>query len=327
MPKAWDIQPSAPRGPQPKNTVPPQAAPVPRPTLAPTRPRLVDSLPKRAPVRPPVRCLPTAQTGPRVPLGRRRRMRRKQLFLLVLAVVFVVVVMVEALLWQPWLRVQNVVAEGINAQDIQVFVQHELSGTHFLVLPKNSIFFIPQKNLRARTLAAFPQVEAISIIPSGLTTLKIVTTGRASVLWWCGTAIDTQVHPCYQTDSGGMVFAQVPPEDAQASSSTLSLYAPLAQAIGASPVGNSVANPTHLAGMIQFVKAMRTLGADVVSVAIRGDEADVYTRAGTRITYVLGREQQAAGLATSAFPTLNLNDGSLLYVDLRFDSKVFFKKK
>jgi hypothetical protein len=72
---------------------------------------------------------------------------------------------------------------------------------------------------------------------------------------------------------------------------------------------------------------MRTLGADIVSIDIRGDEADLYTRAGTRITYVLGREQQAAGLAASAFPTLKLNDGSLLYVDLRFDSKVFFKKK
>ncbi len=75
------------------------------------------------------------------------------------------------------------------------------------------------------------------------------------------------------------------------------------------------------------MKALRVLNADVRSVDMRSDEADIYTRGATRITYVMGKEQQAANLAATAFPTLNLNDGSLLYVDLRFEGKVFFKKK
>jgi hypothetical protein len=246
--------------------------------------------------------------------------------MLVLAGVVILFALIEAVLWQPWFRIQNVQAEGASSSEVQAFVQQELKGTRFLVLPKNSIFFIPETAIRTHVLAAFPIAEAVSIAPSGLHTLHVVTTERASVLWWCGTAPDAST-PCYQADAAGLVFAPVPPEQSAATSSMLSIYASLAQPLGDTPAGNTIASPTRLPALIQFVKAMRTLGADVIAVAIRGDEADLYTRAGTRITYVLGREQQAATLATSAFPTLNLNDGSLLYVDLRFDSKVFFKKK
>jgi hypothetical protein len=64
----------------------------------------------------------------------------------------------------------------------------------------------------------------------------------------------------------------------------------------------------------------------VVAFVIRGDEADLYAQSGTRITYVLGREEVTTQVAESAFPSLNLDDGSLEYVDLRFEGKAYFKK-
>ncbi len=330
MPKAWDIQPSGPRKAQPKPA--PAPSPVAPRAVGSSRPRLSETLPSRAPVRTPARKQAPRRASPapltsRVPLGRRRRNRRKRLLLLAGAALLILLALIEIILWQSWLRVQTVQATGASADAVQTFVKHDLEGARFFVLPKNSIFFIPEKDLRAHVLAAFPQLEAVSISPSGLTTLAVSSTERASIVWWCGTAPDSPVQPCYQADAGGLIFAQVTPEESQASSTMLYVYAPLTQALGTTPIGNSILGPARMAPMIQFVKAMRTLGADVVAVAIRGDEADLYTRAKTRITYVLGREQQAAGLATSAFPSLNLNDGSLLYIDLRFDSKVFFKKK
>ncbi|MBU2330176.1 hypothetical protein KKG57_01780, partial [Patescibacteria group bacterium] len=67
--------------------------------------------------------------------------------------------------------------------------------------------------------------------------------------------------------------------------------------------------------------------ANVTSLAIRNDEADLYTTAGTRITYVLGQEQEAVITAASIFSQLNLNDGSVEYVDLRFAGKGYFKRR
>ena len=70
---------------------------------------------------------------------------------------------------------------------------------------------------------------------------------------------------------------------------------------------------------------MKSLNVPIVSLVLRGDEADLYPQSGTRITYVLGQEQAAAQLAKAAFPSLDLNDGSVQYVDLRFDGKVYYK--
>jgi hypothetical protein len=238
-----------------------------------------------------------------------------------------ILVVIEVVLWQPFLRVRTVAVEGPGADAIQKFVEGQLSGSRYAVVPNNSIFFIPENRIRAAVLTAFPEIEAVSIAPSGLNTLVLKSTGRATVLWWCGVP-DASVE-CYHADAKGLVFSEVPPEERAAASSTLVVHAPLAPAPAGTtpPRGSFIAGAERLPALIQFIKALRGLGADIVSVTIRDDEADIYTRAGTRITYVLGREQAAANLAASGLPALNLNDGSLLYVDLRFDSKVFFKKK
>jgi hypothetical protein len=242
-------------------------------------------------------------------------------------VLLVAAICVDIILWQSWFRVNDIRAEGPSAEAIQTFAQKELGGTRFMVVPKNSIFFLPTKELRAHILAAFPDAEAISIHPAGLRTLTITATPRAAVAWWCGSA-PGDTSGCYDLDAQGFVFAPVKPEDAVASTSMLSIYAPLAGAHeGASPLGGTLAHADGLPKLLEFVKAIRSLNANIVTVIVRGDEADLMTPANTRITYVIGRESQAATLAASAFPDLNLNDGSLLYVDLRFDNKVYFKKK
>lgn len=261
----------------------------------------------------------------RTPLKARRKQARKRILIILATALLVLFAIAEFVLWQPWLRVETVTATGPDSEQVQAFVKDRLSGARFFLVPRSSIFFIPEEEIRTDILAAFPEVAAVTLSPSGLTTLSIEGTGRASVMWWCGTAIDMPFGSCYQTDSQGLVFAEVPLEQRYATDSVLSLYAPLAES--GETVGNTVLHAAALPQLIQFVKAMRALNANVVSVAIRSDEADLYTSAGTRITYVLGRETQAAALAASGFPTLNLNDGSLEYVDLRFDAKIFFKKK
>lgn len=310
--RSWDIQPNRPAA-KPVVTQPVTRERV-RTRSVPTRRESVRRVPREA---------------PRTPLKRRRREARKRLLILGSIGLFILAILLLVLLWQPWFRVSTVAAQGPENERLQVFVQKELSGTRFFIVPKNSIFFIPEKDVRAHVLAAFPELEAVSIHPAGLSTLAVTSVGRSSVIWWCGPSPDAALPSCYQTDAQGFIFAEVPVEERAATTTTLSIYAPLTQELVGSTTaaGATIAHASLLPNLIQFVKTMRNLNADVISVAVRGDEADLYTRGGTRITYVLGREKTAAALAASSFSTLNLNDGSLLYVDLRFDSKIFFKKK
>jgi hypothetical protein len=309
--KSWDIQPSAPRS---------------RPTQRKAPPEIVRRPSTRESVR---RATPTRSS---VPLKRRRQLARRRLLIIALSLLAVLVVAVEVVLWQPWFRVATVDASGPGADTLPTFLQEKLSGTRFLIVPKNSIFFLPEKELRAAVLHAYPNVSAVSLSPKGLTTLSVKTLGRASIFWWCGTSYATPYGSCFDTDNEGFIFApaiETVSEGTSTDTSMLRVYAPVADADAslASPLGAHLQSPAHIPGVTQFVKAMRTLGADVVMVDMRGDEADLYTQAGTRITYVIGKEEEAAALAASGFPNLNLNDGSLLYVDLRFSGKVYFKKR
>ncbi|MDB5189058.1 MAG: hypothetical protein JWL82_15 [Parcubacteria group bacterium] len=314
MPKSWDINPAG--------------APARR--SAPSRPQPV-AAPRSVARQVPTRRESVRASAPpsRTPLKKQRQLKRRRVFVIFLLLALAIFVLVEVILWQSFLRVQSVKTEGPNANELSAFVLQDLSGTRYMLVPKNSIFFLPEATLRAHILAKFPNVEAVSISPEGLTTLAVTTTERSAVFWWCGASKDAPELSCYETDSQGLIFSEVPLDVGVASTSMLKFYAPLTTPLapGISPRGSILKNPTYLTGVLQFVKAMKALNANVTVVDLRADEVDLYTPAGTRITYVAGREQQAVTLAASAFPSLSLNNGSLQYVDLRFEGKVFFKKK
>jgi len=149
---------------------------------------------------------------------------------------------------------------------------------------------------------------------------------------------------CYAADAEGLIYAYVPttPDEIQAAAPAassapqvalpqaaqgLNIYGPLADASTTdNPIGSHVAGAQFIPGALQFARTMQSLGAPIEAVQLRGDEADIYLTGGTRLTYVLGQEEKAAALAKAAFPQLDLSDGSIDYVDLRFDGKVYFKK-
>src|SRR3989344_3267565 len=75
-----------------------------------------------------------------------------------------------------------------------------------------------------------------------------------------------------------------------------------------------------------FARQLDTLGSPVTRVVLRGDEVDDYLVSGTRVTYVLAHEQEAFTALVSGRANFNLADGSIDYIDLRFDGKVYVKK-
>ncbi|MGE5540761.1 MAG: cell division protein FtsQ/DivIB [Bacillota bacterium] len=313
--KSWDIRPSAPRSRPTPRTAPPErrapSSPVRKPTSR-------DAARTRAVTR-----------RSTVPLKQRRRLARRRLLIIGITLLVLFVAALIFLAWQPWLRVTSVHAEGPHGDEIASLVKSDLEGTRFFIIPRNSIFFLPEKSVRERILTAFPDVSAVSLGPESLNALRVRSVGRASVFWWCGTSYANALTTCYDTDSEGLVFGQATAVSTTTDTGVLRVYLPVADADASreTPVGAHVADPARIPGVLDFVKAVRTLGADVVAVELRSDEADLYTKAGTRITYVIGKEQEAAALAASSFPSLNLNDGSLSYVDLRFSGKAYFKKK
>jgi cell division septal protein FtsQ len=360
--KSWDVRPSKPaRRPieavRPRNTVRPVET---RRPASPSRAtHTVERVPELTLV---ARTGRKDGKGGRVNLRSRRRRARK---LLTIAAIFLTAVLIGSILYMLWLpgfRIQEVRASGPDTDLVASTAKQSLAGSYLHLIPHDSIFFFPEGAVRDAILAADPVVQAVSISRSSLTSISINSIPRSMAFWWCGQtrAQGTSVSGCYQSDTEGFLFApvqttlqnsgiQTAPSSVgtttpQTSTTTntafakavvnttlpdlgqLLIYSPLSATSTGTVIGSTVEQAADVPNILRFARSLQSLHADIQTVQIRGDEVDLFVKSGTRITYVIGDEDAAAARAQAAFPQINLDDGSIDYVDLRFDGKVYFKR-
>lgn len=257
-------------------------------------------------------------------LAERRRLRRRRSFIAVVILLAILCAGIVYELRQSAFRISQVQIFGAD-QSFSAFATDEMQGYYLGVIPRDSTLFFPESRIRADIIAAHPDIAAVSIFRDGLTGLSIKVNDRTPVARWCGLAPTTGVDEyCYVFDVSGYIFA------AAATSSQMmnrfALYAPLTGDT-LEPLRATIARAEKLPATFDFARQLGTLGSQVTQVIIRGDEVDDMLTSGTRVTYVLGNEQNAFTALVSAQSNLNVADGSLEYVDLRFDGKVYLKKK
>ena len=236
------------------------------------------------------------------------------------------------LLWRPGLRVSQVQIFGADASFAH-YATDAMRGTYLGIVPRDSTFFLPTRRIRAAITVAHPDIAALSIFRRGLSGLSIRVVERTAVGRWCGLSPTPDVIPyCYLFDPNGFIYMAVP--EAAASSTPVApatlnpfaLYAPL---VGDTqePLRATISRAGQLPEAFNLTRQLATFGTKATAVVVRDDECDILLASGTRVTYVLGHEQDAYNALTSARANINLANGSLDYVDLRFDGKVYTKKK
>jgi hypothetical protein len=94
------------------------------------------------------------------------------------------------------------------------------------------------------------------------------------------------------------------------------------------PVGTNLPNATNFPTVFDFARQLATFGSPIDKIVIHDDqEIDFYCKSGTRITYMLGNEQNAYTALSSASTHINIAKGTVEYVDLRFPGKIYIKSK
>ena len=287
----------------------------------------------------PVRRSQPVRPRPAGRLREKRRKARKTGLIIALVVLGIVLAAAVYALWLPQFRIQEVQAEGPGRDHMIEVAQTTLRGTYAFVVPRNSIFFFPKEDIRAAILADNPEAGALSISRNSFTSISITATARAKTFVWCGTQVETPYGDgtCFDTDAEGLVFRPAGVSTStmvvSVSSSTptspgdLRIYAPLDRDVSeGSPIGARVTGAEAIPNALRLVKAIRGLGVPISALSLRGDEADLWVNRTTRITYVLGREEETAQLAASVIPGLTLTDGSIQYLDLRFKGKAYVKR-
>ncbi|MFA5942525.1 MAG: hypothetical protein WC798_02530 [Candidatus Paceibacterota bacterium] len=261
-------------------------------------------------------------------LAERRRLRRRRVC--VAFVILLLLLLATAVwgLWQSQLRISHVQIFGLppdrQAQAAE-YVTQAMQGSYGNAIPRDSILFFSATRIRNDLLAAHPEIAAVSIFRKGLTGLSIKIDTRVPVARWCGLAPTKGVEEyCYFFDAKGYIFAA-----AATTTQTINPFMVYAPLVGETlePLRATMVNADKLPSAFDFARQLATFGSPVERIIFRGEEVDDLLVSGARVTYLLGDEQNAFTALVSARENFNLADGSIDYVDLRFGSKVYVKKK
>lgn len=261
----------------------------------------------------------------------RRRLRRRRAIIALGIIFFLLCAGIIYELRQSAVRIAHIQVLGMPAGEtgadapLAGIASRAIQGYYLGVIPRDSIFFFPASRIRTNIVAAYPEIAAVSIFRNGLTGISVKANARVPVARWCGLAPLADVEEyCYVFDASGFIFAA-----AATSTQTLNpfvLYAPL-EGDGLEPLRATVATAEKLPAAFDFARRIGAFGSPVSTILIRGDEVDDYLKSGTRITYVLGDEQNAFTALVSSREHLDLADGSIEYVDLRFEGETYVKRE
>jgi hypothetical protein len=264
-------------------------------------------------------------------LRARRQEARNRMTVLVLFIMLLIAGGVLYFFWRPEVRITDIKGAADIPDAARAAAHDALAGTYYGIIPRDSVFFYPEKNVAAAALEAAPTMKSLSVSRDSFHSLTISGSERTAAFYWCGSSPEeftADVSACYESDIDGLIFAEAPVGDASTTDAMLRIYAPLDAGSSTSPypLRYTVEGASYLPQLLSFEKEIQALGAPVLAIAIRDDEATLIITPTTVVKYVLGHEAAALELAKATFPTLDLLGGSIEYVDLRFEGKVYVKR-
>lgn len=233
---------------------------------------------------------------------------------------------------QNFARIARVQVYGSD-QSLAAIARQAMEGTYFGIIPRDSTLFYPGDRIRSMITAAYPDIAAVSLFHDGPTQLSIRVSNRIPIARWCGapppngfTASSTLADAanCGFFDASGVLYATTTSDEPI---NTFRVYGSDTSTAGASALGTTLPDARRFPAAFDFARQLGSFGSPVTIVVFRNGEADDYLASGTRVTYVLDDEQNAFAALASARANFDLTNGSVEYVDLRFDGKVYVKPK
>jgi len=261
----------------------------------------------------------------------RRRLRRRRILIALTVLSCIVLGALVSGIWQPQVRISHVVIYGAD-QSLADVATLAMQGSYLGIIPRNSTFFLSESSIRAPILAAHQDIAAVSIFRNGFTGLSIKVDYRAPIARWCGvspksqTASSTEVtldeSNCYFFDASGFIYSTT---TASQPVNSFTVYGSIENTQTA--IGAILPHADKLPAAFDFARQLTQFKSPISSIAFREDEVDVFLKSGTRVTYLLAHEQDAFTALVSAHANIDLSDGSVEYVDLRFPGKVYVKPR
>jgi len=236
-------------------------------------------------------------------------------------------------------RNQKIVIEQINisgnnaiaTEDLRQLIDVELSGYYLFVVPKRDIFAYPKKKIEWAILNNFRRISDVSIKVENLKEISIIVTEREGKYLWCSSPEDEGGEKCYFADRTGYIFDEAPNFSGNTYFRFYGVFLEPEEKIS-----EYILPSDEFMRLIEFFEQAGTVFSPIKLTSLEiGDNGDYkFSLEGTDGKIIFKKENDSAklvenlSLAVGAEPLrtdLAQKLKSLLYIDLRFDNKVYFK--
>jgi HAMP domain-containing protein len=222
----------------------------------------------------------------------------------------------------------------LDAKVLEEQIQKEINGKYLWLFTKTNFVLVPRSKIKKELTENFRRIETISFDLSDSKTLKVEITERTPVYTWCGEllpdpTLKPETHKCQFMDYEGYVFDDAPYFSGDA---YFRFYGPLEEYYFAKNDFNN---------FILFISNLEHIGIDPISLLTKSDdEIEIYLSSNTpppnapkiilnkKIDFLKIYQNLEAAIKTDPLKTeFQEKYSSLLYLDLRFVNKVYYKFK
>lgn len=281
-----------------------------------------------------------------------KKKRRKVLLKKILFLVFLFVLILVGLSFlSKWekININGIQVSGnkvVETKMIEEIAREKVSGNYFWFFPKTNFLLYPRVEIARELADRFKRLKDISIGVKNLRTLDISLTERTALYTYCGWApaeLDSTSQQCYFMDEDGYIFDEAPYFSGQVYLKFYGLvHRPTAEEIVADKenILGSYFFESIFKKLISLNEILKKIGVKPV-IFFAEDTGDIKiflssttTELGPFIIFKSDADfNQVAENLQSVLATEPMQSdfkskySSLLYIDLRFGNKVYYKFK
>jgi cell division septal protein FtsQ len=209
-----------------------------------------------------------------------------------------------------------VTGNSIEASDeLSTYIEREISGNYFYLIPKNNIFFYPKRSIERKILGDFTRINKVELSYEGNNSLLLDVVERKPYWLWCA-------ETCFFMDENLFIFAKAP-------NFSGNVFFKASGGLEADePIGQFYKLPWERNEFILFIEKLKELNLKAVGVFITAEE-DIEVKLEDNTILKINPEKKLATTYADLETVLNSNTAGaklpLEYIDLRFPNKVFYQ--
>jgi len=269
-------------------------------------------------------------------LRRKKHRALRSRVVIFLVVALIILIGLSFISWVNRFRIDEIIVSGnkvVETKDIALLIKDDIAGSYFWLFPRNNFLIYPKGKIRTELSTKYKRLKNISFNVKNPKTLEVTVSEYDGKYLWCGTTLpdlaSSANQKCYFLDNDGYVFDEAPYFSGEV---YFKFYGkPSGSVPGSYFLKNNWGNFTAFKQSLEEMHLKPSaFWLDENGEGNIGLSSELYL--GPKIIFKMGdnyekvAENLQSAITTEPLRTeLKTKFSSLLYIDLSFGNKVYYK--